>query len=407
MNGCIAVINAGSSSIKFALYDAGSSRSAAFRGRVEQLGGLSPHLSVADATGETVIEKSWAAGELDHRRATEQVIHICVDLIHGAPVVGVGHRVVHGGVQYAAPVRVDDKVMAELAALAPLAPLHQPHNLAPIAAIAEAAPHIPQVACFDTAFHRRQPEMAQMFALPRKYTAAGVRRYGFHGLSYEYIASRLHDTAPELSQGRVIVAHLGNGASLCALDRCRSVATTMGFTAVDGLMMGTRCGAIDPGVLIYLMDTQGMDARALENLVYRESGLLGVSGVSSDMRKLRAAGRPEAAEAIDLFVYRIQREIGSLAAALEGVDGLIFTGGIGENDTDIRADVMEGCRWLGLVPDAARNAAGPGRISADTSRVSAWVIPTDEERMMAQHTAALLGIGLKTDKQDGKAEARG
>jgi acetate kinase len=405
MNGCIAVINAGSSSIKFALYDAGACETAAFRGQVEQIG-VSPHLRASNAAREIILEERWPAEGFDHRRATQEIIETCRSLIQGAPVLGIGHRVVHGGMQHAAPVRVDDKVLADLATLTPLAPLHQPHNLAPIAAIAEAAPHIPQVACFDTAFHRRQPHLAQMFALPRKYTDAGVRRYGFHGLSYEYIAERLRDVAPELAGGRVIVAHLGNGASLCAMDNGVSVATTMGFTAVDGLVMGTRCGALDPGVLLYLMDTHGMDARAIETLVYRESGLLGVSGVSSDMRKLRASLEPEAAEAIDLFVYRIQREIGSLAAALEGVDGLVFTGGIGENDADVRGDVMEGCRWLGLVPDAARNAAGAGRITADTSRVAAWVIPTDEERMVAQHTSTLLGLGLRTDKQDGKAQTR-
>jgi acetate kinase len=287
---------------------------------------------------------------------------------------------------------VDTDVLAELTALTPLAPLHQPHNLAPIAAIAEAAPELPQVACFDTAFHRSQPPLAQLFGLPRKLTESGIRRYGFHGLSYEYIAARLREIAPELAQGRVVVAHLGNGASLCAIDRGSSVATTMGFTALDGLVMGTRCGALDPGVLIYLMDSHGMDARAIENLVYRQSGLLGVSGVSSDMRKLRASTDPHAAEAIRLFVYRIIREVGSLAAALGGVDGIVFTGGIGENDAAVRADVAEGCRWLGLTIDEARNAEHEGRISADTSRVSALVVPTDEERMVARHTTETLGL---------------
>jgi acetate kinase len=308
----------------------------------------------------------------------------------GTPVAAVGHRVVHGGTKYAAPVRVDPGVIAELRALVPLAPLHQPHNLAPIEAIAEGAPSIPQVACFDTAFHRAQPALAQMFALPRRLTEAGVRRYGFHGLSYEYVAGRLGELAPELAGGRVVVAHLGNGASLCALKAGRSVATTMGFTAVDGLMMGTRCGALDPGVMLYLMDAEGLDARALEDLVYRKSGLLGVSGVSSDMRELRASEAPAAAEAIALFVYRAVREIGSLAAALGGIDAIVFTGGIGENDAAARAEILDGCRWLGVVLDAQRNATGAGRISADGSSVAAWVIATDEERMIAHHTRAAL-----------------
>jgi acetate kinase len=283
--------------------------------------------------------------------------------------------------------------LASLAKLEPLAPLHQPHNLVPIKAIAEAAPDLPQVACFDTAFHRNQPPLAQLFAVPRKFTEAGVRRYGFHGLSYEYVAARLSRLAPEWTKGRVVMAHLGNGASLCALLAGRSVATTMGFTAVDGLVMGTRCGSIDPGVLLYMMDTYRMDARAIENLIYRESGLLGVSGISSDMRKLQASSDPAAREAIALFVYRIVREVGSLSAALAGLDALVFTGGIGENDAAMRAEIAEGCRWLGLRLDEARNKRGAGRISADDSRVSAWVVPTDEESMIATHTAAVLRLG--------------
>jgi acetate kinase len=300
---------------------------------------------------------------------------------------------VHGGTKYGAPVKVNAEVIAELTKLTPLAPLHQPHNLAPIEAIAEAAPHIVQVACFDTGFHRSQPELAQLFALPGKFSEEGVRRYGFHGLSYEYIVSRLQEIAPELAECRLVIAHLGNGASLCAVHRGRSVASTMGFTAVDGLAMGTRCGALDPGVMIYLMDTHGMDARALEKLVYRESGLLGVSGVSSDMRKLHASSDPKAAEAIALFIYRIVREIGSMAAALGGLDGLIFTGGIGENDAIVRSKVCNGCSWLGLELDEARNTRGAGVISADGSRVAAWVIPTDEERLVARQTSAVLRSG--------------
>jgi len=406
MNGCIAVINAGSSSIKFAIYEAGDSGSILFRGQMEQIG-VSPKLRIRNADGDTVTERSWPAEGMDHRAATQEILKTIVALIDGARVLGVGHRVVHGGTNYAAPVRIDGKVIAELSALSPLAPLHQPHNLAPIVTIAEAAPHISQVACFDTAFHRNQPHLAQLFALPRKYIDEGVRRYGFHGLSYEYVTSRLKDVAPDIAAKRVVIAHLGNGASLCAIHEGRSFATTMGFTAVDGLMMGTRCGAIDPGVLVYLMDTKGLDARGIENLIYRESGLLGVSGISSDMRKLRSSQEPQAAEAIELFVYRIIREIGSLAAALGGLDGLVFTGGIGENDAEIRAEVMAGCRWLGLIADDVRNTEKAARISCDTSRVSAFVVPTDEERMVAQHTSALLGLGSSTELGHENARAQG
>jgi acetate kinase len=397
MQGCIAVLNAGSSSIKFALYEAGPSEQVLFRGQIEKIG-VSPSLRVVNAEGQSVMEKAWPASGFDHQAATREIINTAVELIRGMPVLAVGHRVVHGGTKYAAPIRVDPEVMAELTMLVPLAPLHQPHNLAPIRAIAEAAPHLPQVACFDTAFHRGQEHIAQSFALPRKLTESGVRRYGFHGLSYEYVASRLKEVAPELANSRVVIAHLGNGASLCAVHRGRSVASTMGFTAVDGLMMGTRCGSIDPGVLLYLMDEHEMDARAIEDLIYRKSGLLGVSGISSDMRALRASSEPAAAEAIALFVYRIVREIGSLAAALGGLAGLVFTAGIGEHDSATRAEVATGCTWLGLRLDAARNTKGAGRISTDESAISAWVVPTDEERMIARHTSAVLRLdrGLAT-----------
>jgi acetate kinase len=391
MQASIAVLNAGSSSIKFALYTAGRDEAALFRGQIEQIG-VSPHLKVANAGGKSVAERSWPAEGFDHQAATIEILKTGVELARGTPVVGVGHRVVHGGTEYAAPIRISPDVLASLARLVPLAPLHQPHNLAPIRAIAEAAPHIPQVACFDTAFHRSQTRLAQSFALPRDFTDSGVRRYGFHGLSYEYVASRLNEIDPAVAQSRVVIAHLGNGASLCALHRGRSVASTMGFTAVDGLMMGTRCGAIDPGVLLYLMDEHKMDARAIEDLIYRKSGLLGVSGISSDMRTLRASSEPAAAEAIALFVYRIIREVGSLAAALGGLDALVFTAGIGEHDAATRAEVAKGCSWLGVNIDDARNAEGIGRISADGSAVSTWVIPTDEERMIARHTSAVLTL---------------
>ncbi|MGH7154499.1 MAG: acetate/propionate family kinase, partial [Acetobacteraceae bacterium] len=326
----MAAINAGSSSIKFALYDAGAPATAMFRGQIEQIG-ISPRLRAENAHGAIVAEQRWPAENFGHQKATEEIIRTAARLVEGTPVLAVGHRVVHGGEDYAAPVRVNESVIESLSRLVPLAPLHQPHNLAPIQAIAAVAPDIPQVACFDTAFHRTQPHLAQSFALPREFTDAGVRRYGFHGLSYEYLAFRLNQVAPELAASRVILAHLGNGASLCAMHHRRSVASTMGFTAADGLMMGTRCGTIDPGVLVYLMDEYKMNARAIEDLIYRRSGLLGVSGISSDMRSLRASSEPTAIEAIALFVYRIVRDIGSLAAVLGGLDALVFTAGIGEH----------------------------------------------------------------------------
>jgi acetate kinase len=387
---CIAVVNAGSSSIKFGVYQADHGQPMLFRGKIDGVG-VSPRLRVADAGGTTLAERSWKADELDQRSATLEALSTARDLLHGVKIDGVGHRVVHGGSAFACPVRIDAQVMAALEKLTPLAPLHEPYNLAAIAAIAEAAPHIPQVACFDTAFHRSQPPVAEMFGLPRELTDEGVRRYGFHGLSYEYIAARLKTVAPELAAGRVIVAHLGSGASLCALKAGRSIATTMGLTGLDGLVMGTRCGSLDPGVLLYLMDTHGMGARQLEELVYRRSGLLGVSGISPDMRVLRASPEPGAAEAIRLFVYRAVREIGSLAAALGGLDGLVFTAGVGENDQASRAEIAEGCAWLGLALDEDRNRrGGEGRIDAEGSRVQAWVLPTDEEAMIARHTAAVL-----------------
>ena len=389
MTETIAVLNAGSSSIKFALYDGGRDEELKFRGQVEKIG-VAPHLVISDAKGRQVAEENWPTEGFDHAAATKVIIARARELAGAARVSAVGHRVVHGGMNYGAPIRVDDGVIAELAKLSPLAPLHQPHNLAPIRTIAEAAPHIVQVACFDTAFHRVQPPLAQLYGLPRKYSDEGVRRYGFHGLSYEYVSARLAELAPDLAKGRVIIAHLGNGASVCAIDGGRSVASTMGFTAVEGLVMGTRCGALDPGVLIYLMDEHGMDARALENLIYKQSGLLGVSGQSSDMRTLRASSDPAAVEAIALFVYRIVREIGSLAAAIGGVDALVFTGGIGEHDAATRASVAAGCQWLGVELHGVRNDGGSGIISTDKSKVSLWVVPTDEERMIARHTSALL-----------------
>jgi acetate kinase len=389
MTNTIAVINAGSSSVKFALYEAGPAELCLFRGQVEGIG-VAPRLKVTNAAGSVVEERDFAMQDFDHGAATREIIATGRALLKGRSVAAFGHRVVHGGLNYDAPVRVTDAVLDDLVKLEPLAPLHQPHNLAPIRAIMKAAPQIPQIACFDTAFHRTQSSLAQAFALPRRFAEEGVRRYGFHGLSYEFLASRLKELAPDLADKRVVFAHLGNGASLCAVKDGRSVASTMGFTAVDGLMMGTRCGSLDPGVILFMMQQHGMDAAAIENLVYRQSGLLGVSGSSSDMRALRASSEPAAKEAIALFVYRVVRELGSLVAALDGLDALVFSAGIGEHDALTRAEVVDGSRWTGAILDPARNSRGEGLISADNSGVAVRVIPTDEERLIARHTAAML-----------------
>jgi acetate kinase len=388
---CIAVVNAGSSSVKFGFYDSEGDKPLLLKGQVEQIG-VSPSLTASDGSGNDLVQKVWPAEGFGHPQAMDAILETARELLPGSTVMGVGHRVVHGGTHFATPVEINAGIIAELEKLSPLAPLHQPHNLAPIKSIAEDMPHIRQVACFDTAFHQTQPHLAQAFALPREISESGVRRYGFHGLSYEFVSGRMRELAPEYANKRLIIAHLGNGASLCAIRDGRSVATTMGFTAVEGLMMGTRCGSIDPGVLIYLMDEHGMDARALEKLVYKQSGLLGVSGISSDMRTLRASDDPRAREAIDLFIYRIVREIGSLSAALGGLDGLVFTGGIGQRDAKTRREVAEGCGWLGAELDEDRNGGGEGLISTDSSQLPIWVIPTDEERIVARQTAAILGI---------------
>jgi acetate kinase len=389
MMNSIAVINAGSSSIKFAIYEASSAQSCLFRGQVEGIG-VYPHFKVVDAAGVVVEERSFETQGFDHGAATRQIVTTGRTLLKGGSVIAFGHRVVHGGVKYDAPVRVTEAVLDDLAKLEPLAPLHQPHNLAPIRAILKAAPEVPQIACFDTAFHRSQSNLAQAFALPRRFAEEGVRRYGFHGLSYEFLTSRLKELAPDLADKRIVFAHLGNGASLCAVKEGRSIASTMGFTAVDGLMMGTRCGSVDPGAILYMMQQHGMDAAAIEDLIYKKSGLLGVSGISSDMRALRASSDPAAKEAIALFVYRIVRELGSLVAALGGLEALVFSAGIGEHDPVTRAEVLDDSRWTGAILDPERNNKGEGLISADRSPVPVWVIPTDEERLIARQTAAML-----------------
>ncbi len=391
MSKAIAVINAGSSSIKFSLFaQQGDDLALSVRGQVESIH-TTPRLSVRNASGETISAHAWEEGTaLGHEGALEHILDFLRTRIEGG-LAGVGHRVVHGGMVYSQPLRIDRAALDDLAQFVPLAPLHQPHNLTPIRLLLERRPDLPQVACFDTAYHRAQPELAQMFALPRELHDDGVRRYGFHGLSYEYIASRLPQLDPRAARGRTVVLHLGNGASMCALSAGCSVASTMGFTAVDGLPMGTRCGALDPGVLLYLMDQRGMDARAIEKLIYNQSGLLGVSGVSSDMRTLLASDAPRAALAVDLFVYRIARELGSLAAALGGLDAIVFTGGIGENSAEIRARVCRAATWLGVALDEAANSGAAARISTASSATAAWVIPTNEELMIARHTRRVLG----------------
>jgi acetate kinase len=390
MNDVFLVLNAGSSSIKFSLFS--ETELALLAGGQMAAIHTEPKFTAKDAAGKPLAEKRWPAGtKLGHEAALGHMVE-WLKATYGASnrLAAVGHRVVHGGAEYAAPVRVDAAMLARLELLVPLAPLHQPHNLAPIRGLLRDMPDVPQVACFDTAMHRSNPPVAQMFALPAELTESGVRRYGFHGLSYEYIASVLPQVDPKAARGRTVVLHLGNGASMCALHAGRSVASTMGFTAVDGLPMGTRCGAIDPGVLIYLMDERGMDARALEKLVYQQSGLLGVSGISSDMRVLLESTEPRAKLAVELFVYRIGRELGSLAAALGGIDAIVFTAGIGERGVAIRERVCRQAAWLGVELDAQANAKHGPRISAAASRVPAWVIPTNEELMIARHTREVL-----------------
>jgi acetate kinase len=391
MSDVIAVLNAGSSSFKFSLFALAPDGLAVLaRGQAEGLF-TSPRFVARDGAGAVLEEKAWDAGtQLGHAGALDHLVTFLRARLGEHRLVGVGHRVVHGGAEYSAPVRVDAGVLQALQKYVPLAPLHQPHNLTPIRTLIERQPQLPQVACFDTAFHRRQPPVAQAYALPRSISERGVLRYGFHGLSYEYIAGVLPKHDARAAAGKVVVAHLGNGSSMCAIDAGRSVASTMGFTAADGLPMGTRCGNLDPGVVLYLIDELGMDTRAVEKLIYQESGLLGVSGISSDMRTLLASDAPAAKEAVSLYVYRIGRELGSLAAALGGLDALVFTAGIGENSAELRRRVCRDAAWLGVELDEAANTRGGPCISRPGSRASAWVIPTNEELMIARHTRAVI-----------------
>ena len=399
MREAVLSINAGSSRIKFALFGLATD------GQLEQISagkiegiGSAPQFIVRDAEGGLVVERRWNNPTLGHEALLEDLLSWIDNLAAAYRLVGIGHRVVHGGVEFATPALATKPVLDALGGLTPLAPLHQPHNLAAIAAAMAARAGVPQVVCFDTAFHQTQPRVATQFAIPRALSEEGIRRYGFHGLSYEYVARTLERLDPGMAAGRTIVAHLGNGASLCAMAGCRSVDTTMGFTALDGLMMGTRCGSIDPGVILYLAQQKGMTPEQIQHLLYEESGLQGVSGLSSDMRDLLASDEASAREAVELFVYRVSREAGALASSLGGLDGLVFTAGIGENSSAVRALVCQRLAWLGVAIDAEANAANAPTISIAASRVTVRIIPTNEERMIALHTLEIL-------KQDRGLEA--
>jgi acetate kinase len=391
MTGAILTLNAGSSSIKFRLFEtAGADLQLTAEGQIEGIG-TAPHF-IAKASDGSVAERRWDAGAtLSHEDLLGALLDWAEGHLGGDKLAAVGHRVVHGGADFYRPTLLDAAVLEKLEALCPLAPLHQPHNLAPVRALMKTHPDLPQVAAFDTAFHHGHAPEVYRFGLPRRFEDQGVRRYGFHGLSYEYISGRMRELDPALSSGRMIVAHLGNGASLCAIRNGASIDTTMGFTALEGLVMGTRSGSLDPGVILYLEQSQGLDAKAVEDLLYNRSGLLGVSGVSSDMRALLDSPDPHAKEAIELFVFRIVREIGALTASMGGCDGLVFTAGIGEHAAPIREQVCAKLGWLGVAIDPQANAKGAGMVAAAGAR-PVWVVPTDEELMIATHTREVVGI---------------
>jgi acetate kinase len=387
MTDAVLVLNVGSSSVKFALY-ALASLDSLCRGGIDAIGTERAAIRIAGERSDALAGAKPPAG--DHACVATWLVRLLGERLPDIALCVAGHRVVHGGTAFADPVRIDEHVLRTLETFVPLAPNHQPANLAAIRAVAHAAPHLPQVACFDTAFHRTQPAHAQQFALPRALTDAGIVRYGFHGLSYEYLAGVLPDIAGARANGRVILAHLGHGASLCALRGRRSIATTMGFTALDGLVMGTRSGSLDPGVVLHLIEQRAMAAADVSDLLYNRSGLLGVSGLSDDLRVLEADGGAKAEEAMDLFAYRAAREIGSLAAALGGLDVLVFSAGIGERSPSMRARICAYSAWLGIALDADANAAGRPRIGATGSAVDVFVIPTNEEITIARAARTLL-----------------
>jgi acetate kinase len=389
----ILVLNAGSSSLKFTVYGRVTADECDVdaSGQIEGIG-TAPRFTAKNGAGEKLADDHLSSDVKDARAALAVLSQWLRARFKGTRVLGVGHRVVHGGANYRAPTRVTPQVVNDLRALVPLAPLHQPHNLAAIEAVSEGLPDVPQVACFDTSFHRGQSAIAELVPLPREIRERGVQRYGFHGLSYEYIASVLPRVAPDVADGRVVVAHLGSGASLCALKHGKSIDCTLGFTALDGICMGTRPGAVDPGVILYLFQSLGMTPKEVETLLYKKSGLLGISGISNDMRDLLGSNEPSAKLAVDFFVYRAAKEIGALAASLGGIDALVFTAGIGEKSVEIRRRICEASAWLGIDLDEQANSAGGPRISRPGTRVSAWTIPTNEELMIARHTGATLGL---------------
>ena len=383
----ILTLNAGSSSLKFALYEARTEALLA-RGQVDRIGPTAT-LAMTDADGAAL---PVVPGPLcDHDDAVARVLDSLRGAFPDTRAIAIGHRIVHGGVFHDRPVMLDAPMLDELRALSPFAPLHQPHNLDGVRAAMEAYPGVPQIACFDTAFHRNQPFVNDTFALPRRFYDRGVRRYGFHGLSYEYVSGELARIAPTLAAGRVVIAHLGNGASMCAVQHGRSVASTMGFSALDGLPMGTRCGQLDPGAVLYLMQQEGLPPDEIAELLYTESGMLGLSGISNDMRELEASDHPHAREAIDYYVFRLQRELGGMAAAMGGVDALVFCGGIGENSRLIRARVCERTEWMGIELDHSRNQDNAPVISTAFSRTTIMVIPTDEELVIARAARQMIG----------------
>jgi acetate kinase len=392
------VLNAGSSSLKFCVFHRADKINwdVAARGQVDGIG-TAPRFIAKDSDGNKIGDEEFRKVAVADGSAAVEILARWLRFKYGgSQVVGVGHRVVHGGSRFAGPTIITPEVLDELYKLVPLAPLHQPYNLAAIEAVTERLPDVPQVACFDTSFHSGHDPVMDVIPLPIDLTKDGLRRYGFHGLSYEYVASTLPDVAPEIAKGRVIVAHLGSGASLCALNDGKSVDSTLGFTALDGLCMGTRPGALDPGVILYLFQNLNMTPKEVETILYKRSGLAGISGISNDMRELLGNSAPEAKLAVDYFIYRATKEIGALAAVLGGIDGIVFTAGIGENSPEVRSRICEGSKWLGIdVDDKANESNGP-RISTSNSVVSAWVIPTNEELMIARHTGSLLGLRQAT-----------
>ncbi|MBB3809043.1 acetate/propionate family kinase [Pseudochelatococcus contaminans] len=403
MSKTLIVLNAGSSSIKFVVFDVTEGKPVNLAtGQIEGLGASATVFSAKDGEGQSFGERNFdkaSGGISNHAEGVDVILRWIDETFPGSEVVAVGHRVVHGGVRFTKPVKIDDTVIAELEKLIPLAPIHQPHNIAGILAAREAFPGVPQVAVFDTSFHRGHPFYNDTFAIPREFYNEGVRRYGFHGVSYEYVTRRMKQIAPLDAEGRVVIAHLGNGASMCAVRYGHSIASTMGFSALDGLPMGTRCGNLDAGVLLYMLDQKGYSSSEIRNILYTKSGLLGLSGLSQDMRDLEASDTREAREAIDYFVNRVRREVGALSAALDGLDAMVFCGGIGENSWRVRERVLQGMQWIGIDLDEEANHRNARLISSPLSRVRVYIVRTNEGLMIAEHTLDVLGLLVKDVQQ--------